>query len=57
VRSRGRLLLLEGVLLSLVSLVEVLFESGLLDNVLVPGLHEHHVNSLVFSSTLRTFVA
>ena len=56
-RSRGRLLLLEGVLLSLVSLVEVLFESGLLDNVLVPGLHEHHVNSLVFSSTLRTFVA
>ena len=48
---------MEGVLLSLVPLVVVLFVFGLLDNIFVPDLHEHHVNGLVFSFTVRTFVA
>ena len=53
----GRLLLLGGVLMSLVPLVVVLFVFGLLENVFVPDLHEHHVDGFVFSSTARTFVA
>lgn len=53
----GRLLLLEGVLLSLVPLVVVLFEFGLLDNIFVPDLHEHHVNGFVSYPAFRTFVA
>jgi hypothetical protein len=53
-----RLLLIEGgVLLSLVPLIVVLFVLCLLDNIFVPDLHEHHVNSLVFSSTVKTFEA
>ena len=55
--SCGLLLLMGGVLLSLVPLVVVLFVFGLLDNVLVPDLYEHHVNSFILSSTLGTFVA
>ena len=57
VGSGMRLLLLQCVFLSLVPLVVVLFVFGLLDNVLVPDLNEHHVNSFILSSTERTFVA
>ena len=57
VRSVVRLLLLECILLSLVPLVEALFEFCLLDNIFVPDLNEHHVNGIVLYTTVRTFVA
>ena len=48
-------MLFDGIFMSpLVPLVVVLFEFGLLDNVFVPDLHEHHVDGLVFSSAVRT---
>jgi len=49
--------LLEGVILSLVPLVVVLFVFGLLDNIFVPDLHEHHVNGFVSYPAFRAFVA
>jgi hypothetical protein len=45
------------IFLPFILLLEVLFVFGLLDYVLVPNLHKHHVNSLIFLSALRTFIA